>query len=123
MEGVESEYIGLVNYSVMAMLQLSMPEELGLELETAAVMKKYNAAIADTRALMIAKNHDYGEVWREMRISSLTDLILMKLLRVKQIEDNDGQTLVSEGLKANYQDIINYSIFALIRLEEQKQQK
>lgn len=121
-EGVESEFVGLVNYSLMAILQLELAAEASLEMEAEQALGLYDAEAENTRQLMIAKNHDYGEVWREMRISSLTDLILMKLLRVKQIEDNDGQTLVSEGLKANYQDIINYAIFALIKLEEQKQQ-
>jgi len=121
-EGVESEYIGLVNYSLMAMMQLDLSEDETLEMEVEQTMGLYDAEAESTRQLMMDKNHDYGEVWREMRISSLTDLILMKLLRVKQIEDNDGQTLVSEGLRANYQDIINYAIFALIKLEEQKQQ-
>lgn len=121
-EGVESEYIGLVNYSLMAMMQLALSEEEPLEMEVEQALGLYDAEAESTRQLMMAKNHDYGEVWREMRISSLTDLILMKLLRVKQIEDNDGKTLVSEGLRANYQDIINYAIFALIKLEEQKQQ-
>jgi hypothetical protein len=121
-EGVESEYIGLVNYSLMAIIQHTIPTETPLELGIQQALDLYDEQASATRQLMIAKNHDYGEVWREMRISSLTDLILMKLLRVKQIEDNDGQTLVSEGLVANYQDIINYSIFALIKIEEQKQQ-
>lgn len=121
-EGVESEYMGLINYSLMAIIQHTIPEEEPLELGIKKALDLYDENSLATRQLMIAKNHDYGEVWREMRISSLTDLILMKLLRVKQIEDNDGHTLVSEGLVANYQDIINYSIFALIKIEEQKQQ-
>lgn len=118
-EGVESEYIGLVNYSIMAMIQLMLPLSEGLELPLEQTTELYEKYLNDTRDLMIRKNHDYGEAWRDMRISSLTDLILMKLLRVKQIEDNDGKTLISEGLDANYQDIINYSIFALIKLSEQ----
>lgn len=117
-EGVESEYIGLVNYSIMAMIQLVLPLSEGLELPMDKTTSLYEKYLTDTRELMIRKNHDYGEAWREMRVSSLTDLILMKLLRVKQIEDNDGKTLISEGLDANYQDIINYSIFALIKLSE-----
>lgn len=122
-EAVDVEYIGLVNYSVMALIQLSLPEEAPLELETDKAEALYDQHMTETRQLMMDKNHDYGEAWRDMRISSLTDLILMKLLRVKQIEDNDGQTLISEGLDANYQDIINYSIFALIKLDEAKTHK
>lgn len=117
-ESIDSEYIGLVNYCVMALIQLELPEGKGLELEPKEVEELYDQQMKVTRELMIAKNHDYGEAWREMRISSLTDLILMKLLRIKQIEDNEGKTLISEGLDANFQDIINYSLFALIRLEE-----
>ena len=117
-EGVDSEYIGLVNYSVMALIQLAMPKEAQLELSEKEAETLYDKYVQDTFELMQAKNHDYGEAWRDMRISSLTDLILMKLLRVKQIEDNEGKTLISEGLDANYQDIMNYSIFALIKLEE-----
>ena len=117
-ESVDAEYIGLVNYCVMALIQLELPEENGLDMDTSEVEKRYDRQMKLTRDLMIAKNHDYGEAWRDMRISSLTDLILMKLLRIKQIEDNKGKTLISEGLDANFQDIINYALFALIRLEE-----
>ena len=119
-ESIDAEYIGLVNYCIMALIQLELPEENGLELDPAEVEKLYDHHMNITRDLMIAKNHDYGEAWRDMRISSLTDLILMKLLRIKQIEDNEGKTIISEGLDANFQDIINYSLFALIRLEEAK---
>lgn len=118
-EDERSEFIGIINYSVMALIQLQKgvvdQPDLGAEEATAL----YDEKIAETKALMENKNHDYGEAWREMRISSLTDLIMQKLLRVKQIEDNKGKTLVSEGIDANYQDMINYSIFALILLEEQ----
>ena len=117
-ESVDVEYVGLVNYSIMALIQLSLPDDAPLEMLMDKTEALYDQHITETRDLMMAKNHDYGEAWREMRISSLTDLILMKLLRVKQIEDNDGKTLISEGLDANYQDIINYSIFALIKLDE-----
>lgn len=114
-EGIIPEYIGIINYCVIAMIQieLSTPE---LELEVSIVNSLFDQKISETKTLMEDKNHDYGEAWRDMRVSSLTDLILMKLLRVKQIEDNQGNTLVSEGVKANYQDIINYSVFALIKL-------
>lgn len=117
-EGVRPEYVGLVNYSIMALIQLELGEEGPLELEAEHVAALYVQYLEATFELMKAKNHDYGEAWRDMRLSSLTDLILMKLLRVKQIEDNHGQTLVSEGLDANYQDIINYAVFALIKLTE-----
>jgi hypothetical protein len=117
-EGIENEFIGLVNYSIMALIQLEMPTDAEIELSETEAAEHYDKYAAKTRDLMIAKNHDYGEAWREMRISSLTDLILMKLLRIKQIEDNKGKTLISEGLDAGYQDIINYSLFALIRLNE-----
>ncbi len=120
-DSIEYEFIGLVNYSIMALLQQSLPENTPTELDAATAETLYDQYIGQTRALMTAKNHDYGEVWRDMRISSITDLILMKILRIKQIEENDGQTLISEGLEANYMDIINYAIFALIKLSEQKE--
>ena len=115
---IDSEFIGLVNYSIMALIQLSISEDTPLDIKINKAAELYDFYIKQTRDLLLKKNHDYGEVWREMRISSLTDLILMKLLRVKQIEDNQGATLISEGLDANYQDIINYAVFALIKLEE-----
>lgn len=116
-EGQVSEFMGIINYSVMALIQIDMgvAEQADLTLEEAT--RKYDEKIASTFQLMQDKNHDYGEAWRDMRVSSLTDLILQKLLRVKQIEDNQGKTLVSEGIDANYQDIINYAVFALIHLE------
>ena len=116
---VDDEYIGLVNYSIMAIIQLILHTEAPLELPPQYAKELYDTTLAEVRALMIRKNTDYGEVWRDMRRSSLTDLILMKLLRVKQIEDNAGKTLVSEGLEANYQDMINYAIFALIKISEE----
>jgi len=114
------EFIGIVNYSIMALIQLEMgvSEQPDLNLEEAS--KLYDEHISSTKRLMEDKNHDYGEAWREMRISSLTDIILQKLLRVKQIEDNQGKTLVSEGIAANYQDMVNYAIFALILIEEKR---
>lgn len=115
-EDISDEYIGIVNYCVIALLQLELGEGGDENLQTAFVDQKYTEKVDETRDLMFAKNHDYGEAWRDMRISSMTDLILMKLHRVKQIEDNHGQTLVSEGLKANYQDMLNYAVFALIKL-------
>lgn len=117
-EGQVSEFIGIINYSVMALIQLEkgVVEQPDLNLEEA--ISEYDKNVAETKELMMNKNHDYGEAWRDMRVSSLTDLILQKLLRVKQIEDNKGKTLVSEGIDANYQDMINYAIFALILLGE-----
>ncbi|KRO67568.1 MAG: hypothetical protein ABR84_06350 [Cryomorphaceae bacterium BACL21 MAG-121220-bin10] len=117
-EGAQSEFIGIINYSVMALIQLKMGvvEQPDLDLEAAVAM--YDQEVTLTKGLMMDKNHDYGEAWRDMRVSSLTDLILQKLLRVKQIEDNQGKTLVSEGIDANYQDMINYSVFALIHLDQ-----
>lgn len=117
-DSVESEFIGLVNYSVLALIQLELPPDAALELDVQQAAQLYDQHVAENIRLLQAKNHDYGEAWRLMRVSSMTDLILQKLLRIKQIEDNAGQTLVSEGLEANYRDIINYAVFALIRLEE-----
>lgn len=116
-EGEEPEFIGIVNYCIMALIQmeLGVAEEPDLKAEEALV--QYDLKAEETRQLMLKKNHDYGEAWRSMRISSLTDLILQKLLRVKQIEDNAGKTLVSEGIDANYADIINYALFALIHIK------
>nr|WP_121270803.1 DUF1599 domain-containing protein [Pedobacter schmidteae] len=115
-EDITAEYIGIINYSIIAMIQLELNENDPLEMELKVVEQAYDQKIKDTKELMFNKNHDYGEAWRDMRISSLTDLILMKIFRVKQIEDNQGQTLASEGVDANYQDMLNYSVFALIKL-------
>jgi hypothetical protein len=115
-EGEVSEFIGIINYSVMALIQLEKGVVEQPDLSTEEATALYEKQIAITKQLMDDKNHDYGEAWRDMRVSSLTDLILQKLLRVKQIEDNKGKTLVSEGIDANYQDMINYAIFAMIHL-------
>lgn len=115
-EGVLPEFIGIVNYSCMALIQLELGEVKCVDITNEEAIKLFNKYIYQARDLMMNKNHDYDEAWRNMRISSLDDIILMKLLRIKQIEDNKGKTLVSEGLDANYFDIINYSIFALIKL-------
>ncbi|SNR77048.1 DUF1599 domain-containing protein [Lutibacter flavus] len=117
-EGEVSEFIGIINYSVMALIQLEkgVVEQPDLSLDEAVEL--YDKHITITKQLMEDKNHDYGEAWRDMRVSSLTDLILQKLLRVKQIEDNKGKTIVSEGIDANYQDMINYAVFALIHINE-----
>jgi len=118
-EGVGSEFIGIVNYAIIALINLELNSDA--EISNEALVQAYDKHVDATLNLMLNKNHDYGEAWRDMRVSSLTDLILMKILRTRQIEDNDGQTLISEGLDANYQDMINYAIFALIRLNETEQ--
>ena len=117
-EGINSEFIGIVNYSLMALIQIEKGIVEQPDINIFEALKLYDKKIKITYDLMLKKNHDYGEAWREMRVSSLTDLILQKLLRVKQIEDNKGKTIISEGIEANYQDIINYSVFALILLGE-----
>ena len=116
-EGIASEFIGILNYSIMALIQLDKGVVEQPDLNVAQAVKAYTHFAKESKELMEAKNHDYGEAWREMRVSSLTDLILQKLLRVKQIEDNKGKTLVSEGIDANYFDMVNYAVFALIHLE------
>ena len=115
-EGQVPEFIGIVNYSVMSLIQIDLGVVDEPDLNMNQALNNYKKQIDIVKNLMKDKNHDYGEAWREMRISSLTDLIIQKLLRVKQIEDNGGETLISEGIDANYQDIINYSVFALILL-------
>ena len=116
-EDESGEFIGIINYSIMALIQLDLGVVEQPDLDLAKATELFDAKVALTKSLMEAKNHDYGEAWREMRVSSLTDLILQKLLRVKQIEDNQGKTIVSEGIDANYQDMINYSVFALILMK------
>lgn len=115
-DGVQEEYIGIVNYCVIAIMQLALADNRNENLPLPEVVEKYNQVVAETKELMFAKNHDYGEAWRDMRLTSLTDLILMKIYRVKQIENNEGLTVASEGVKANYQDMLNYAVFALIKL-------
>lgn len=121
-EPVEDAFRAMVNYGIMALVQLSLPLEdmQDTELALEVVTEEYDKFGSIVRDLMIAKNHDYGEAWRDMRVSSMTDLILMKLLRIKQIEENNGITQVSEGLDSNYMDIINYALFCLIKLTEYK---
>ncbi len=116
-EDEQAEFIGIINYSIMALIQLELGVVEQPDLETLKAAELYDAKVATTKSLMEDKNHDYGEAWREMRVNSLTDLILQKLLRVKQIEDNKGKTIVSEGIDANYQDMINYAVFALILIQ------
>lgn len=116
-EDETAEFIGIINYSVMALIQIEKGIVQQPDLSEEEAISLYDKQIALTKQLMLDKNHDYGEAWREMRVSSLTDLILQKLLRVKQIEDNAGKTIVSEGVDANYRDMINYAVFALILLQ------
>jgi hypothetical protein len=116
-ESIEGEFGAIVNYCVMAIIQVRAAENLPLDLSEELTVKLYDEVTGEAYDLMQRKNHDYGEAWRDMRVSSLTDMILMKLLRVKQIEDNDGRTLVSEGIDANYFDMLNYAAFALIHLK------
>jgi len=114
---IKDEFIGIINYCIIAMIQVKLQESRELELTWQKLEPHYDEAVSETFDLLQNKNHDYNEAWRDMRVSSMTDIILMKLLRVKQIEDNSGRTLVSEGVKANYQDMINYSVFCLIKLK------
>ena len=117
---IHDEFIGIINYCVIALIQIKLEKSEQMELSQEEIMPMYNEMIEETVNLLDSKNHDYGEAWREMRVSSITDIILMKLMRVKQIENNEGRTVVSEGIKANYQDMINYAVFALILLDEAK---
>jgi hypothetical protein len=116
-EGQSSEFIGIINYCIMALI-LMQENKNGIQEEELA--KAYSKEVKEVMELLFNKNHDYGEAWREMRVSSMTDIILMKLLRIKQIEDNDGKTLISEGIKSGYQDIINYAVFCMIHIENLK---
>jgi hypothetical protein len=114
---IADEFVGIINYSLIALLQISFSKDERVEIPFVDLESVYDSWANETRSLLEDKNHDYGEAWREMRISSMTDIVLMKLLRVKQIEDNEGHTLVSEGVEANYQDMINYAVFCLIKLD------
>jgi hypothetical protein len=116
-EGIRPEFTGIVNYSIIALIQLELGTETDLNLDTGTALALFDKYALQAKDLMLDKNHDYGEAWRNMRISSLDDIILMKLMRLKQIEDNEGQVFVSEGVEANYLDIINYAVFALIKLQ------
>lgn len=119
-EGIESEFKGILNYSVIALIQLHRLKNENLEPSHEEIETLYDTLIEEIKSLLEKKNHDYGEAWREIRISSITDLMLQKIMRIKQIEDNEGKVLVSEGVDAGYQDLVNYSVFALIRLSENK---
>ena len=115
-DGIPNEFIGIVNYCIIAIMQLELGNNTSTEMTFEDIEPIYDQVVNETIALHEDKNHDYGEAWREMRVSSMTDIILMKIMRVKQIEDNDGVTLISEGVKANYQDMMNYAVFCLIKL-------
>ncbi len=115
-DDIRGEYIGIINYCAIALIQLELKNDSRLELPYEEVATLYTKYLAQTKQLMEDKNHDYGEAWRDMRVNSITDIILMKLYRTKQIEDNQGQTLISEGVDANYRDMINYAVFVLIKL-------
>lgn len=116
-DDIKGEYIGIINYCVISLIQIELENDSRVDLPYDEVEKLYDKYVVQTKKLMEDKNHDYGEAWRDMRISSLTDLILMKIFRVKQIEDNKGKTIISEGVDANYMDMMNYSVFALIKLD------
>lgn len=116
-EGIKPEFIGIVNYGVIGLIQLAKGFADTTDMTAEEAMGLYDKYITETKELMYAKNHDYDEAWRSMRISSYTDLILMKIYRTKQIESHNGKTIVSEGIDANYMDMINYAIFGLIKLE------
>ncbi|MGM5629941.1 DUF1599 domain-containing protein [Apibacter raozihei] len=120
-ENIEGEFIAIINYSAIALIQLEKGVVEQPDINSTKALEFYDIKISEAKELMNNKNHDYGEAWREMRISSITDMILQKLLRIKQIEDNEGKTLVSEGLEANYNDILNYAVFALILIDEKSQ--
>ncbi|MBC7862537.1 MAG: DUF1599 domain-containing protein [Bacteroidia bacterium] len=117
-DDITGEYIGIINYCIIGIIQLELKNDTRTEIPYDEVNSLFEKQMKTTKSLMEDKNHDYGEAWRDMRVSSLTDLILMKILRVKQIEDNKGQTLISEGIDANFMDMINYAVFAMIRLSE-----
>lgn len=119
-EAITDEFVGIINYCLIALVQIELVNDERLEVPVDELMTYYDKFAEQTMNLLENKNHDYDEAWRDMRVSSITDIILMKLFRVKQIEDNQGQTKVSEGVDANYMDMINYSVFALILLKEDK---
>ncbi|KYG71473.1 hypothetical protein AWW68_18170 [Roseivirga spongicola] len=113
-DDITGEFIGIINYCVIALIQMDLTESDPLELDVDTLEPLYDKHVNETMALLMNKNHDYGEAWRDMRVSSMTDIVLMKLLRVKQIEDNQGKTIISEGIDANYMDMINYAVFCMI---------
>jgi len=118
-EDIQNEFIGIINYCLIAIIQMQLNGTQEMEIPFEKLEPMYDKAAGETMSLLAAKNHDYDEAWRDMRVSSMTDIILMKLMRVKQIEDNAGKTLISEGIDANYQDMINYSVFCLIKMKDE----
>lgn len=118
-EGAESEFMGIINYCVIGLIQLELKNNTNLDIKIEELTTLYNKHIEETKTLMMQKNSDYGEAWRNMLVSTFTDMILMRLLRIRQIQQVDGKTIMSEGVDANLQDMINYSVFALIHLTEQ----
>lgn len=117
-EGILPEFIAIVNYGIIGIIQLSRPVVDTKDLTTEQAIELYDKCAKEARSLMLKKNHDYDEAWRGMRVPSYTDLILMKIERVKEIEDHKGKTIVSEGIDANYMDMINYAVFGIIKLSE-----
>lgn len=117
-EDVKNEFVGIINYCIIAIIQIELSDNDEMEIPLSQLAPQYDKVVKETMGLLAAKNHDYDEAWRDMRVSSMTDIILMKLLRVKQIEDNAGKTIISEGVDANYQDMINYAVFCLIKMKE-----
>jgi len=117
-EDIKNEFVGIINYCIIAIIQMKLNGTEEMEIPFDKLEPMYDEVANDTMSLLSAKNHDYDEAWRDMRVNSMTDIILMKLMRVKQIEDNSGKTLISEGIDANYQDMINYSVFCLIKMNE-----
>lgn len=119
-EDIGNEFKGIINYCIIALIQMQLNGDEEMEIPYSELEPLYDNAASDTLGLLANKNHDYDEAWREMRVASMTDIILMKLMRVKQIEDNAGKTIISEGIDANYQDMINYSVFCLIKLKDEE---
>ena len=117
-DDISGEFIGIINYCVLALIQMNLTDNDPMEMNVEALEPLYDEHVETTLELLMNKNHDYGEAWRDMRVSSMTDIILMKLLRVKQIEDNAGQTIISEGIDANYMDMINYAVFCMILMKD-----
>jgi len=117
-EGIESEFIGIINYCIMALIQIENNEDAQKEISFESLITMFDEIVADTKKLMLEKNHDYGEIWRSMLVSTFTDMLLMRINRIHQIIENKGKTISSEGIDSNFMDMINYSIFALIQLEE-----
>ena len=121
-DGIEGEFVGIINYCIIALIQKSLENSEQMEFSPEELSQFYDHQVESTLELLRNKNHDYGEAWRDMRVSSMTDLILMKIFRTKQIENNLGVTLVSEGVDANYQDMLNYAVFCLIKIKEEQMQ-